>query len=125
MTTLWIIFAIIVAIEHFYIMILEMFFIKSSTAKRTFKLDDSSIKNQNIVTLFANQWLYNGFLGAGIIFSIFFLDASSSVIMTLFFLVCVIVAAIFGSITSSRSIIFKQWLPAIIAFCVIIWEKYI
>jgi putative membrane protein len=61
--------------------------------------------------LAANQGLYNGFLAAGLIWSLF---AAAPIQMPLrtFFLGCVIVAGIYGAITVNRRILFVQALPA-------------
>lgn len=63
-----------------------------------------------------NQGLYNGFLAVGILYSLFVIPAVASVGATLFFLACVMVAAVYGSITVSRAIVVIQGLPALIAF---------
>lgn len=59
---------ILVALEHFYIMYLEMFALNSPKARQIFNLDEQTATNPKIQLLFANQGLYNGFLAAGIIF---------------------------------------------------------
>lgn len=105
------ILTILVALEHFYILYLEMFALDSQTARRIFQLDDTSVNNPKVRTLFANQGLYNGFIGAGLLFSLF----TSQPSMTYFFLSCVIIAAVYGSFTANRSILIKQGLPAVLA----------
>jgi len=73
-----------------------------------------------VVTILAqNQGLYNGFLAAGLIWGLFIsqkvlqVEPSSIVI---FFLICVAIAGIFGSITLKRPTAFLiQSLPAILA----------
>jgi putative membrane protein len=64
-------------------------------------------------TLAANQGLYNGFLAAGLIWSL--VTEQFAYNLQLFFLGCVIVAGIFGGITTSRVILWAQALPGIIA----------
>lgn len=51
----------IVALEHLFIMILEMFFMNSKVAKRAFKLPEHLEGDRNVAIMFANQGLYNGF----------------------------------------------------------------
>lgn len=64
----------------------------------------------------ANQGLYNGFLAAGLIWALVFIkDPIWKKNVALFFLACVIVAGIYGSMTAARGIFFVQALPAIIA----------
>ncbi|OOF81356.1 hypothetical protein BKG92_09095 [Rodentibacter ratti] len=101
----------LVAIEHFYILYLEMFAIEGKRAKRIFGLTDEFIAQQKVKVMFANQGLYNGFLAAGIIFG--YIIEQVSVIY--FFLICVIIAAIFGAFTANKGIFVKQGLPAVLA----------
>lgn len=108
-------FALVVAFEHFYILILEMFLIDSDRAARSFSMKRDLLKLDYVQSLFKNQGLYNGFLAAGILFGLFVVPNDGKVV-TLFFLGCVIVAAIYGSLTASKRIILVQGMPAIIAF---------
>ncbi len=71
--------------------------------------------------LAANQGLYNGFLAAGLIWGLVYPDASVGLHIQIFFLACVIIAALYGGVTSSRSIIIKQGLPAIIALLLVLF----
>ncbi|MCU0096122.1 DUF1304 domain-containing protein [Bacillus sp. OR9] len=105
----------IVALEHLFIMILEMFFINSKLAKRAFKLPKHLEGDRNVAIMFANQGLYNGFLAAGIIWGLILGNNHIGYMVQLFFVICVVVAAIFGGFTSNKSIIVKQGLPAILA----------
>lgn len=105
----------IVALEHLFIMILEMFFINSKVAQRAFKLPKHLEGDQNVAIMFANQGLYNGFLAAGLIWGLILGNNPIGYMIQLFFIICVVVAAIFGGLTSNKSIIVKQGLPAILA----------
>ncbi|SUT88523.1 Predicted membrane protein [[Actinobacillus] rossii] len=103
---------ILVALEHFYIMYLEMFALNSPKARQIFNLDEQTATNPKIQLLFANQGLYNGFLAAGIIFSLCIQQSP----VTYFFLICVIVAAVYGALSSkNRGILIKQGMPAVLA----------
>jgi putative membrane protein len=62
-------------------------------------------------TLAANQGLYNGFLAAGLVWG---LVITSTPVM-IFFLICVLIAGIFGGFTAKRSILYIQALPALLA----------
>lgn len=62
----------------------------------------------------ANQGLYNGFLAAGLIWSLIISDANWSKNVALFFLGCVLVAGIYGAMTASKRIFFVQAVPAIL-----------
>ncbi|WP_307893184.1 DUF1304 domain-containing protein [Bacillus swezeyi] len=105
----------IVALEHLFIMVLEMFFIDSKIAKRSFKLPKHLEGDPNVAVMFANQGLYNGFLAAGLIWGLILGFNSLGYMIQLFFVICVVAAAIFGGFTSNKSIIVKQGLPAIAA----------
>ncbi|WP_339078435.1 DUF1304 domain-containing protein [Bacillus velezensis] len=108
------VFVGIVALEHVFIMILEMFFINSKAAKRSFKLPKHLEGDRNVAVMFANQGLYNGFLTAGLIWGLILADPVGHMIQ-MFFVICVVIAAIFGGFTSNKSIIVKQGLPAVLA----------
>ncbi|MEI5993474.1 DUF1304 domain-containing protein [Candidatus Enterococcus mansonii] len=108
------IFAVIVALEHYYILYLEMFQTTSPAAQRSFGLDKEFLEDPRVQTLFKNQGLYNGFLATGILWGVFFASNSWSVVT--FFIICVVVAAVYGGVTSSKSILLKQGVPAIITF---------
>ncbi|MES5266773.1 DUF1304 domain-containing protein [Priestia megaterium] len=105
----------IVALEHLFIMILEMFFINSKVAKRAFKLPKHLEGDRNVAVMFANQGLYNGFLAAGLIWGLILGFNPTGYMIQVFFIICVVVASIFGGFTSNKSIFIKQGLPAILA----------
>jgi len=102
-----------VAIEHIYILWLEMF-AWTTRGRKTFRSLAPELFEPT-KSLAANQGLYNGFLSAGLIWSLLIQDAAWSVNVAYFFLGCVIVAGVFGALTAQRSIFFVQALPAIIA----------
>ncbi|EEI93544.1 hypothetical protein HMPREF0765_0868 [Sphingobacterium spiritivorum ATCC 33300] len=104
----------VVALEHLYILWMEMFAWETA-GRKTFKgsLPDEMFRPTK--GLAANQGLYNGFLAAGLIWSFFIEDVIWQKNIALFFLGCVIVAGIYGSISASRKIFFVQALPAILA----------
>jgi len=103
----------LVAIEHLYILWIEMFAWETA-GKKTFKtLSDELFTPTK--GLAANQGLYNGFLSAGLTWSFFISDIKWSVYVRIFFLVCVVIAGIYGAITASGKIFIVQALPAIIA----------
>ncbi|ATW45097.1 DUF1304 domain-containing protein [Glaesserella parasuis] len=105
----------LVALEHFYIMYLEMFALNSPKARLIFNLDEQTASNPKIQLLFANQGLYNRFLAAGIIFSLCIQQSA----VTYFFLSCVIVAAVYGAIsTKNKGVLIKQGVPAVLALVV-------
>ncbi len=66
-------------------------------------------------TMMQNQGLYNAFLAAGLIWSLFIGDLQWQANISLFFLGCVIIAGLVGAATVSRRIFFVQAVPAILA----------
>ena len=101
---------ILVALEHFYILYIEMF-AWETLWKKVFKWALKEELFSKTVLLAANQGLYNGFLGAGLLWSIYTWDKN----VLIFFFICVIVAASYWAYKSTKSILLKQWLPAILA----------
>ncbi|WP_379969384.1 DUF1304 domain-containing protein [Epilithonimonas sp. UC225_85] len=104
----------IVALEHLYILYMEMF-AWETLGKKTFRASLADDLFKPTKKLAANQGLYNGFLSAGLIWSLFICDQIWAKNVAVFFLGCVIVAGIYGAISASRKIFFVQALPAIIA----------
>ncbi|MFL5305797.1 MAG: DUF1304 domain-containing protein [Polyangia bacterium] len=100
----------IVAAEHLYILILEMFAWTTPRARRAFGTTPEFAAQT--ATMAANQGLYNGFLAAGLIFAL----ALGSQPFILYFLGCVIVAGVYGGYTVKPSIYVVQALPAALAF---------
>lgn len=103
----------LVAIEHLYILWIEMF-AWTTAGRKTFKNFPSDLFEPT-KTMAANQGLYNGFLAAGLIWSLFISDPIWSKNVAYFFLCCVVVAGIYGGVTVHKSIFIKQALPAILA----------
>ncbi|MBB6242746.1 DUF1304 domain-containing protein [Rhodanobacter sp. MP1X3] len=101
----------IIALLHIYFLVLEMFLWTKPAGRRAFGLTAEFAEQSK--TLAANQGLYNGFLAAGLIWGLSLGIAGFNV--KVFFLVCVLVAGIFGGLTASRKILWIQALPAVIA----------
>lgn len=102
------ILTVIVALLHFGFLYLEMFLWDKPRGMKSFNLTAEFAKQSK--TLAMNQGLYNGFLGAGLIWSFFVGEP-----VKIFFLSCVIIAGIFGAQTVSKRIFYIQALPAILA----------
>lgn len=114
----------LVAIEHLYILYIEMF-AWETIGKRTFKGALPEELFPKTKGLAANQGLYNGFLAAGLLWSFFIDDAQWFFNVRVFFLGCVIVAALYGAYKSSKSILIKQGLPAILAMIFVLLAKFL
>src|SRR5438132_5760314 len=102
-----------VALLHLLFLVLEMFLWTKPFGRKTFGLTKELAEGS--AKLAANQGLYNGFLAAGLIWGI----VANSFEVKLFFLVCVIVAGVFGAFTAQRSILFVQALPGALALAAV------
>lgn len=102
-----------VAIEHLLILYIEMFAWERVGSKVFREMPAQMFRPTRAMA--ANQGLYNGFLAAGLTWSLFITDPVWSFRTAMFFLICIIVAAVFGSVTVSRKIVLVQGLPAVLA----------
>ncbi|MBA3024109.1 MAG: DUF1304 domain-containing protein [Gammaproteobacteria bacterium] len=103
----------LVAFIHLYILVLEKFLWTKPTGLKVFGLSkEFSAKTR---TLAANQGLYNGFLAAGLIWGLL----SDQVDVQVFFLGCVLVAGIYGTLTANEKIIWVQAVPAVIGLVLV------
>jgi putative membrane protein len=98
-----------VALNHVAFLVLEMFFWDHPVGRKIFGMTPEQSAFSK--TLAANQGLYNGFLAAGLIWGL----TIGSFDVKVFFLVCVVIAGIYGGMTAKRSIILTQALPAALA----------
>jgi len=113
------ILVLLVALLHVYFLILEMVLWTKPTGLRVFR--NTPEKAEITRVLAANQGLYNGFLAAGLIWGLLHPDPQPAREILTFFLVCVIVAGIYGAWTVSRRILFIQALPALLALTAV-WQ---
>ena len=105
----------LVALLHVYILVLEMFLWTKPQGLRTFR--NTPEKAETTRLLAANQGLYNGFLAAGLFWGLF--TAQWNVVV--FFLSCVIVAALYGAYSVNKRIFFVQGVPAIAALAAVLY----
>jgi putative membrane protein len=106
----------LLALLHLYIMVLEMFFWDKPRGRKAFGLSPEFATATKVMA--ANQGLYNGFLAAGLVWGLLADSAGTSI--KVFFLGCIVVAGIFGAVTSSRKILFVQALPGSIALALVL-----
>ena len=100
----------LIALLHVYILVLEMFLWDKPAGRRAFGLTQEMAAATK--TLAANQGLYNGFLTAGLLWGLWL--GQEGVPVQVFFLLCVLVAGLYGAATASRKILFIQAVPAAI-----------
>ena len=108
----------LVALLHIGFLALEMFLWDKPQGMRIFGSTPEFAKQSK--TLAANQGLYNGFLAAGLIWSLIPIGAPDAAkAIATFFLICVIVAGTYGAATVSKRILWVQALPGIVALAVV------
>jgi putative membrane protein len=108
----------LVAALHVYFLVLEMFLWTKPSGLKTFR--NSPEKAADSAVLAANQGLYNGFLAAGLFWGLVQSTPAFAFQIKMFFLLCVIVAGVYGAATVSRRILFVQAAPAALAL-VLLW----
>jgi putative membrane protein len=109
MSVVAIVLVVVVALLHFYFLVLEMFLWTRPLGLKVFRQTPEQAAQSKVLA--ANQGLYNGFLAAGLLYGV----ATGSREFCLFFLACVVVAGAYGAMTVSRRIFFVQALPALLA----------
>ncbi len=104
---------LIVALLHFYFLILEMFLWTKPRGLKTFRMTPEQAQSTKVLA--ANQGLYNGFLALGLIWSMLTSNLVISTQLAIFFLGCVIAASLFGGHTVGKKILIIQGAPAFLA----------
>ena len=111
------ILTMLVAVEHAYFFVLEVFLWRTPTGRRTF--GTTAEFADATADMMKNQGTYNLFLAAGLAFSMWRGDPA----FVLFFLGCVVVAGIVGAATVKRTILFVQALPAAAAAVAVVLAR--
>jgi putative membrane protein len=106
----------LVALIHVYIVYLEMVLWERPAGQRIFRTTPEFAAASKVLA--ANQGLYNGFLAAGLIWGLWLGEAGFQ--FKAFFLICVIVAGVYGAATVGRKILFVQTVPAVAAL-IAVW----
>ena len=107
----------LIAIEHFYFLILEMFLWTKPKGLKTFGNSREDAEKSKVLA--ANQGLYNGFLAAGLIWSL--VDELNATSIAIFFLCCIITAGIYGAYSTKKTKLFYiQSLPAIATMIILL-----
>lgn len=116
------ILTILVALMHCYFLWLEMF-AWTTKARKVFRSfpQDLFVPTKKMA---ANQGLYNGFLAAGLLWSLLISSSIWSANIALFFLACVFIAGVYGSFSVSKKIFVVQALPALLAILFWIAVKF-
>jgi putative membrane protein len=106
----------LVALLHLYFLVLEMFLWDKPAGLRAFGHTAEAAAASKVLA--ANQGLYNGFLAAGLIWGLSLGAAGTAI--KVFFLLCVVVAGLYGAVTASRKILVVQALPGLIALALVL-----
>jgi putative membrane protein len=107
----------LVAALHAYILVMEMFLWEREPGRRLHGFEPDMARATAVMA--ANQGLYNGFLAAGLVWGLIAGDPTGFRAQV-FFLVCVIVAGVYGAVTSNRRILFAQALPGTLALIAVL-----
>ena len=110
-----------IAIQHFAFLILEMFLWEKPIGLKIFRMSVEVAKNS--ANLAANQGLYNGFLAAGLLWSLFVSNHEFSTSLQFFFLGCVAIAGLYGGYSVSSRIFYIQFLPAFLTLALLLKLK--
>ncbi|TYP99646.1 putative membrane protein [Tenacibaculum adriaticum] len=117
MNTLQLILIGLVALIHIYIVFLEMVLWTKPKGMKIFGLKNKEFAEETKV-LAANQGLYNGFLAAGLIWSM----VSGKTDVAIFFATCVFIAGIYGAYsTKKNTILFVQSIPALMVLATLLF----
>lgn len=106
----------LVALLHGYILILEMFLWDKAAGMKAFGHTKERAEATKVMA--ANQGLYNGFIAAGLLWGI--LQGAAGFDFKVFFLLCVMVAGVYGAVTASRKILFVQAVPGLLALLLLL-----
>jgi putative membrane protein len=109
----------LVAIEHVYFLVLEMFLWTTPRTRAAFGMNAEQAEQTRVLA--QNQGLYNGFLAAGLAWSLFAPAALGSQ-LAMFFLLCVLIAGLYGGATANRRIWLIQALPAALALIAVLFS---
>jgi putative membrane protein len=116
MLTAAIALAVLVALLHLWFMVLEMALWTRPLGLKTFRMSPEKAETTRVLA--ANQGLYNGFLAAGLLWGALLLRDWRVIA---FFLVCVVIAGLYGAATVSRRILWIQAAPAALALlCLVV-----
>ena len=101
----------LVAFIHIYIVYLEMVIWTSKKSMKAFGIQTKEFAEKTKV-MAANQGLYNGFISAGLIWSLIAVKSDVAV----FFLTCVAIAGIYGAYSTKKiRILYIQTIPSVLA----------
>jgi len=104
---------LLVALVHFWFMALEMVLWNHPVGQRIFEMTPEFSASSAVLA--ANQGLYNGFLAVGLLWGLF----AGRRDVKVFFLVCIVIAGVYGGLTAKMTILYVQALPALVALLLV------
>ncbi|MDQ0469758.1 DUF1304 domain-containing protein [Labrys wisconsinensis] len=113
MSTLGNVLVAVIVMLHLWFLVLEMFLWTKPIGLGTF--GQSAEQAEASAALAGSQGLYNGFLAAGLILALSLHDAATSLHLKVFFLVCILIAGVYGGVAIKGRIFLIQGLPALVA----------
>ena len=108
---------LLVALVHFWFMALEMVLWNHPVGQRIFEMTPEFSASSAVLA--ANQGLYNGFLAAGLLWGLF----AGRRDVKVFFLVCIVIAGVYGGLTAKMTILYVQALPALVALLLVAFVR--
>lgn len=108
---------VIVALLHVGFLLLEMVYWQEPLGLRIFSMTPEQAASSAVLA--ANQGLYNGFLAAGLMWGL----VAGKRDVQVFFLMCVIVAGLFGGYTAKPTIYLTQALPGAVALALVLISR--
>lgn len=105
---------VLVGLLHFSFAVLEIFYWDHPVGRRVF--DMTPQESEATALIAANLGLYNGFLGAGLLWAAFTKRRD----VKLFFLLCVIIAGVFASAATDGGTLRMQALPGAVALALVL-----
>src|SRR4051812_41039862 len=114
----------IIALLHVGFLALEMFLWTKPVGLKVFQKkwpeNERAAKARESAVLAANQGLYNGFLAAGLFWGLMAVPAAFAFQIKVFFLLCVIVAGVYGAATIPSKYVLLLQAPAAFAL-ILLW----
>jgi len=108
---------LLVALVHFWFMALEMVLWNHPVGQRIFEMTPEFSASSAVLA--ANQGLYNGFLAAGLLWGLF----AGRRDVKVFFLICIVIAGVYGGLTAKMTILYVQALPALVALLLVAFVR--
>jgi putative membrane protein len=105
---------VLVALLHLGFLVLEMFLWTGPIGQRVFAMTPEFASQSAVLA--ANQGLYNGLIAAGLLWSAI---RNNREFMS-FFLLCVIVAGLYGGLTAKMTILYIQAAPGLVALLAVL-----